>query len=312
MGQNFIGCDREQELLLPPSLRDWLPEDHLAWFVIDAVSELDLAAFFGAYRQDGWGRAAHDPEMMVALLLYAYAVGERSSRQIERRCSEDVAVRVICANQALDHATIARFRVRHRDALAGLFSDIVGLCARAGLVSVGVIALDGTKVHANASGQANRTYRQIAEEILAEADAVDAAEDAEFGDRRGDELPPELADRASRRARLADAKRQLEAEWQAEQAQRDAMFARRAEHMAAVGRRPRGRPPKLGPDPGPQGRVNLTDRDSRPVKTPRGFIQGYNAQAVCTEGQIVIAAELQTGSPDAGLLEPMIRLPAQN
>ncbi len=274
--------------------------------MLDAVAELDLGTFFGAYRRDGWGRPAHDPAMMVALLLYVYAVGERSSRQIERRCREDVAVRVIAANQAPDHATIARFRVRHQDALAGLFSDILGLCARAGLVSVGVIALDGTKVHANASGQANRTYKQIAEEILAEADAVDAAEDAEFGNRRGDELPPELADRASRRARLADAKRQLEQECQAEQAKRDAMFARRAEHMAAAGRRPRGRPPKLGPDPGPQGRVNLTDRDSRPVKTARGFIQGYNAQAVCTEGQIVIAAELRTGSPDAGLLEPLI------
>jgi len=306
MGQNFIGCDREQELLLPPSLRDWLPEDHLAWFVLDAVAELDLGAFFGAYRRDGWGRAAHDPAMMVALLLYVYAVGERSSRQIERRCHEDVAVRVIAANQAPDHATIARFRVRHQDALADLFGGVLGLCARAGLVSVGVVALDGTKVHANASGQANRSYRQIAEEMLAEADAVDAAEDAEHGDRRGDELPPELAEATSRRARLARAKRQLEQECEVEQAERVAMLARRAEHVARTGRRPVGRPPTLGPDPGPRGRVNLTDPDSRSVKTPRGFIQGFNAQAVCTEQQVVIAAELRIGSPDGGLLEPMI------
>src|SRR5215207_5933836 len=119
MAQNFIACDREQELLLPPSLREWLPEDHLAWFVIDAVDAMDLTAFLAAYRQDGWGRAAHHPAMMVALLLYVYAVGERSSRRIERRCLEDVAVRVITANHAPDHTTIARFRQRHEAALGG-------------------------------------------------------------------------------------------------------------------------------------------------------------------------------------------------
>src|SRR4051812_24202805 len=122
MGQNFIGCDREQELLLPPSLREWLPEDHLAWYVIDAVAELDLGAFYAAYRADGHGRAAHEPAMMVALLLYAYARGERSSRRIERRCVEDVATRVICANQTPDHTTIARFRQRHEEAIAGLLA----------------------------------------------------------------------------------------------------------------------------------------------------------------------------------------------
>src|SRR3954447_26580451 len=148
MAQNFIACDREQELLLPPSLREWLPEDHLAWFLIDAVAEMDLAAFFAAYRVDGWGRAAHDPAMMVALLLYAYAIGERSSRRIERRCVEDVATRVICANLAPDHTTIARFRQRHETALAGVFGAVLGLCAEAGLVGVGGVAIDGTKVHA--------------------------------------------------------------------------------------------------------------------------------------------------------------------
>src|SRR5215212_604576 len=150
MAQNFIACDREQELLLPPSLREWLPDDHFAWFVLDAVEAMDLTAFLSAYRADGWGRAAHDPAMMVALVLYAYAIGERSSRQIERRCREDVAFRVITANQAPDHATIARFRVRHQDALAGLFGDVLRLCAKAGAVSVGVIAVDGTRVKANA------------------------------------------------------------------------------------------------------------------------------------------------------------------
>jgi transposase len=136
MAQNFVACDREQELLLPSSLREWLPEGHLAWFVIDAVAQLDLAAFYGAYRADGRGRAAHDPAMMVALLLYAYAIGERSSRRIERRCVEDVATRVICANQAPDHTTIARFRQRHEAALADLFGEVLALCAEAGLVKV--------------------------------------------------------------------------------------------------------------------------------------------------------------------------------
>ena len=162
MAQNFVGCDREQFWLLPPSLRDWLPEEHLAWFVLDAVEEMDLAAFYGAYRLDGWGRAAHDPAMMVALLLYAYAVGERSSRGIERRCFEDVAFRVIAANQGPDHATLARFRVRHELALAGLFGEVLKLCAAAGAVSVGVIAVDGTRMKANAADRANFSYEQLA------------------------------------------------------------------------------------------------------------------------------------------------------
>src|SRR3954454_9033865 len=127
MAQNFIACDREQALLLPPSLREWLPEDHLAWFVLDAVEAMDLRAFFAGYRDDGWGRAAHDPAMMVALLIYAYAIGERSSRRIERRCHDDVAVRVIAANQAPDHTTIARFRQRHERPLSDLFGEVFGV-----------------------------------------------------------------------------------------------------------------------------------------------------------------------------------------
>src|SRR6266536_3409251 len=193
MPQNFIDCDREQVLLMPPSLREWLPEDHFAWFVLGAVVELDLSAFYAAYRDDGHGRAAHDPAMMVGLLLYAYARGRRSSRVIERACVEDVAYRVIAANQVPDHCTIARFRQRHEAALAGLFSEVLELCAEAGLAQVGVIAVDGTKVHANASRDATRDYEQIAEEILADADAVDRAEDERFGDARGDELPPALS-----------------------------------------------------------------------------------------------------------------------
>ena len=310
MGQNFIPCDRGQTLLLPPDLREWLPGDHLGWFVVDAVGQLDLAAFYGDYRDDGHGRAAHDPGMMVALLVYAYAVGERSARAIERRCCEDVAFRVIAANQAPDHATIARFRVRHEGPLAGLFTQVLGLCGRAGMVKVGTIALDGTKLHAAASGQANRSYEQIAREILEAAAAVDAAEDAEFGERRGDELPPGLAERGSRLERLREAKRRMDEELAVERAALEALEAERARRkaeLAKVGRKPRGRPPKPRvAAAAPAGRINVTDPDSKTVRTHRGLIQGYNAQAVTTEGQIVVAADVVASSPDAGLLEPMI------
>ncbi len=194
---------------MPPDPRDWLPEGHLAWFVLALVEELDLSAFYGFYRQDGWGRAAFEPSMMVALLLYGYARGERSSRGIERRCVEDVAYRVIAAQQAPDHATIARFRVRHEEALAGLFSEVLGLCRESGLVKVGLIAIDGTKVHANASHHSNLDYEQLAREILKEAGEVDACEDELYGEARGDELPEHLRTQEGRRAALREAKEKL-------------------------------------------------------------------------------------------------------
>src|SRR3954462_11999934 len=203
MAQNFLSCDREQDFLMPPSVLDWLPAGHLAQWLVEVVGELDLAAFYVAYRADGSGRPAHDPQMMVALLVYAYCVGERSSRQIERRCVEDVAFRVIAANRAPDHSTISRFRQRFAAPLAELFVQVLALCAKAGMVRVGTVAVDGTKIAANAGLSANRGYAAIREEvarILAEADAVDAAKDERFGDARGDELPPELAEPVSRRA----------------------------------------------------------------------------------------------------------------
>ncbi len=332
MPQNFLACDREQELLLPPSLREWLVEDHFAWFVIDAVGELGLAAFLAAYRHDGWGRAAHDPAMMAALIVYAYAIGERSSRRIERRCREDIAFRVITANQAPDHATIARFRVRHERALGDLFGQVLRLCSDAGMVRVGVVAVDGTKVHANASERETRDYEQIAREILEEAAEVDALEDEQFGERRGDELPPALATREGRQRWLRDARRRLDQQ-RAEQARpiprsrakRLLEARRRLDEELAVERRANaeyeayrargvmkdgrrfGGPPKPYQPPAlPAGKINLTDLDSRNVKTLRGWVQGYNAQAVCTEQQIVIAAEVTIASPDFGQLEPMI------
>jgi transposase len=209
---SFIGCDRDQVFLMPPSLREWVPEDHLVWTVLDAVAEMDLGAFYAGYRADGHGRPAYEPSMMVALLLYAYARGNRSSRAIERALVEDVAYRVVAANLVPDHSTIADFRVRHEAALAELFTGVLGLCRRAGLVSVGVIAIDGTKVAANASREANRSYEQIAREILAEAAETDRREDELYGEARGDELPERLRTSAGRRAALREAKARLERE----------------------------------------------------------------------------------------------------
>ena len=336
MPQNFVACDREQELLLPPSLRGWLAEDHLAGVVLEAVGELDLSGFYRAYRDDGQGRAALDPAMMVALLLYGYAIGVRSSRAIERRCREDVAFRVITANQVPDHATVARFRVRHEHALAELFAQVLALCARAGLVRVGVVAVDGTKVAAAATHHATRSYEQIAREILQEAAELDAGEDELSGAARGDELPEGLRVAGDRRKRLREAKQALDAEREADarpvardrgkrlhecrrRLAEDFELERRliAAHdrwleagIASDGsRRMVGARHNLKPYPLTAlaaRRINVTDPDSRNLKTTRGWVQGYNAQAVVTEAQIVIAAEISPESLDTANLRPMI------
>jgi transposase len=212
MAQNFIESRREQGFLLPPDVRDWLPEDHLAWFVIDAVADMDLAGFYAAYRADGHGRAAYEPSVMVALLLYAYATKQRSSRAIERHCRQDVAYRVISGNLIPDHATIARFVCRHEQALADLFGEVLRLCDRAGLVKRGVVAIDGTRIAGSASPETNQEFGQIAREILAEAKATDAAEDELHGGARGDELPEELRTAEGRREFFRRAREQLRRE----------------------------------------------------------------------------------------------------
>jgi transposase len=336
MAQNFIVCDREQEFLLPPSLREWLAEDHLAWFVLDAVGELDLAAFYGAYRRDGWGAAAHDPAMMVALLVYAYSIGERSSRAIERRCREDVAFRVISANQVPDHATIARFRVRHQEAVADLFGQVLALCAEAGLVSVGVVAVDGSKIAADASDKAIRSFEQIAVEIVEEAGEIDQTEDDIHGPARGDELPEHLARREGRRAWLAAAKERLDAEraeraeavprnrterlercrerlvedWQNERMASREFEAHQRRMAIERGWTGRAAAPYTPPEK-PDGKLNTTDPDARRMKSGRAFIPAYNAQVVTTEQQIVIAAEVTTVGGDFQQLDPMITTAGQ-
>jgi transposase len=272
---------------------------------------IDLRVFYADYRGDGWGRAAHEPAMMVALLLYAYAVGERSSRAIERRCREDVAFRVICANRVPDHATIARFRVRHEQALAGTFTDVLALCARAGLVSVGVVALDGSLISGNASPGATRSYAAIraeVEEMLDQAAQADAAEDEQFGEARGDELPAALADRGSRLERLRRCRDELEQEQADTEAAYAANLAWRAEWEADHGRKLTGRKP-TPPDPGAlaKRRVNTTDPDTRLIKRVGGkSVQGYNAQVVASPKQIILAAQLTRSGNDSNQLAPMV------
>jgi transposase len=205
VAKSFRPVERDQQFLLPPDMRAWLPADHLVWFVLDAVAGLDLAAFRDRRRLGGAGRAAYDPAMLLGLLIYGYALGQRSSRQIERLCQTDVAFRIACAQDVPDHVTIARFRAEHEAALGGLFEQVLLLCARAGMGRVGTIALDGTKIAANAAMSANRSesaLRRIAGDILTDAAAVDAAEDEQYGDARGDELPPQLADPHGRVGRI--------------------------------------------------------------------------------------------------------------
>jgi transposase len=216
--QDFIVSSREQGFLLPPDVRDWLPVDHLSWFVIDAVAGMELAAFYGAYRENGQGRAAYEPSVMVALILYAFATNVRSSRAIERHCRQDVAYRVITGNLVPDHATIARFVCRHERAVAGLFTEVLKLCHRAGLVGSGVVSIDGTRMAGTCSPEVNQTFEQIAQEIVAETKATDEAEDEEFGEGCGDELPEELRTPEGRREFFGRAREALRREGQDEDA----------------------------------------------------------------------------------------------
>lgn len=311
MGYNFIEYDRDQQYLMPPSLKEWVPEGDLAWFVLDAVKQMDLGAFYKKYRADGWGGAGFDPEMMVALIMYAYCVGERSSRKIERLCERDVAFRVIAANLNPDHSTISRFRKAHREELSGLFTGVLQMCGKAGLVKLGVVATDGTKVEANASLAANRTHdnlRAEVEKILDEADAIDRAEDALYGEgKRGDELPEELKNRESRLKRLREAKERLEREALEAAEQKAEAIAKREKEERESGKKKRGRKPKE-PDekPNAEAKANVTDPDSRIMKTRKGYVQGYNAQTVVAEGQIIISAEVTQDENDMGQMHPML------
>ena len=377
MPQNFIGCDRGQTMLMPPDLTDWVPDDHVVWSILGAVEQMDLTAFYGAYRENGQGRAAYEPSMMVAILLHAYSRGNRSSRGIERACREDVTYKLITAMRVPDHSTIAEFRRRHERALGELFCEVLALCEEAGLVEVGVISIDGTKIRANASRGANRTYEKLVADILKEAEETDRWEDGLFGPDRGDEVPEHLRTEEGRRAafkaarerlakkagrgeepqvariepdpeqfgatrgwgrrtwhreahkellrrreqeakpvarsraeRLLEALHRLEENQQVEIGASEAYEQWQAERRA--GRVPGqrlGMPPKpYTPSPVPEGVINKTDPDSRMMRTQgQPTVQGYNAQAAVTRGQIIVAADVAVESPDFGHLEPAVR-----
>jgi transposase len=329
MGKTFRAYNLDQRLLLPPDMRQWLPEGHLALFVLDVVSQLDLTEIMKVYEDgDGRGQPPYHPVMMVTLLLYAYCTGKPSSRRIERATYEEVAYRVLAGDQHPDHDSIAAFRQRHLRALAGLFVQVLQLCEAAGLVKLGHVALDGTKIKANASKHKAMSYeRMCAKEkeleaevarLLEEAQQVDAAEDAEYGKgRRGDELPAELAHRETRLRKIREAKAALEAaaRAQAEQAaeQARAKLAERARHEAETGKKMRGRPPQV-PDPeqaqpAPTAQRNFTDPESRIMKdgATKGFEQAYNAQAVVdSTAQIIVAAAVTQEANDKQQLQSML------
>lgn len=311
MAYNFLLCDRNQAYLLPPSLADWLPEGHLAWFVLDAVEQIDLQPFYKNYRTDGIGNSAFNPSMMVSLLLYAYCTGERSSRRIERYCQTDVAYKVVTANQSPDHTTISRFRKDNESHLKSLFLEVLRLCGEAGLVKLGKVSLDGTKIKANASLAANRTLKHLEAEVetmLSEAAAKDAEEDKTFGpDKRGDELPEDLRDRNSRLNRLKACKERLEREKaQSRQAQQEKIDQRKTK-AEATGKKPRGRKPKPPEEAeNKDAKANVTDPDSRIMKTRKGYVQGLNAQAVVTEDQVIVAEDVTQQANDRQQLHPML------
>jgi len=330
MGKSFLPDTLNQSLLLPPSLHDWLPEDHLARFLVDVVSQLDLSAIYGCYEQmDGRGKSAYAPEMMVRLLLYGYATGVTSSRKLETRTYEDVPFRFLSGDQHPDHDTIAEFRKRHLKALAGLFTQAVLLCEKAGLVKLGHVAIDGTKIKANASKHKAQSYERMGESearlkkeieaLLAEAEAVDAAEDAKYGKgKRIDELPKELRRQEDRLKKIQQAKAELEQEArekaEQERIEVESRLAERREEQARTGKKKRGREPEV-PDPDqakpePKAQRNFTDPESRimPDGANKGsYVQGYNAQvAVDSTAQVIVAAEITQQTNDKQQLVPML------
>ena len=329
MAKGYLPYSIDQRLLMPPDMREWLPEEHLALFVLDVVSELDLSAVEQVYEtKETRGRAGYHPVMMVSLLLYAYCVGKPSSRRIERATYEDVAFRVLAGDQHPDHDTVADFRKRHLAALSGLFMQVLRLCQKAGLVKLGHIAIDGTKVKANASKHKAMSYARMGEtekrleeevgRLLAEAARVDAEEDAQHGlGKRGDELPKELKRREDRLVKIREAKAALEREAkeraEAKAAEVAEKLAERARVEAKTGKKARGPEPKA-PDPEeavpePKAQRNFTDPESRimPDGANKGaFVQAYNAQiAVDGEAQIIVATLVTQASNDVRQLVPM-------
>ncbi len=335
--RSFRPYQPDQALLLPPLLRDWLPEGHLAHFVSDVVDVLDLSPILGLYaQQEGRGQPPYHPRLMVKLLVYGYCMGVVSSRKIERATWEDLPFRVLATDQHPDHDSIAAFRQRHLAALAGLFLAVLQLCEKAGLVQLGQVAVDGTKVKANASKHKAMSYGRMQEkeeqlkaeiaalmERAAAADQREDAEEREAGGRGGDSLPEELRRRESRLAQIAKAKAELEAEAR-EQAEQEAAgvrerLAERERQAQETGKKPRGRAPVV-PDPErakpePTAQKNFTDPESRIMKdgASGGFVQAYNAQVVVDgTAQVIVAAAVTQQAGDQQQLVPMLTKTKEN
>lgn len=297
MGKSYRPYYPDVDLLLPPSLREWMPEDHLAYFVSDVVDQLDLSAMDRIYGNEKRGQPPYDPRMMTKLLVYAYCVGVFSSRRIERRLMEDIAFRVLAADNQPNFRTISDFRKIHLNALEGMFEQVLKIALEAGALKVGRVALDGTKMKANASKHKAMSYDRMKEkerdlraevkELMAQAEAADAEEDKRYGDKRGDELPAELARRETRLKAIREAKRALE-ERAREKAAAEAKEAKQAK-------------------PKDKDQYNFTDPESRIMKGPDGFLQGYNAQAAVEPMlQLIVGQTVTAATNDKQQLEPMI------
>jgi transposase len=320
MSERFRTCSLDQPFLLPPSIHDWLPEHHLARFIAEAVDQLDLRAILCQYgRKDSRGAQGYHPVMLVRLLLYAYCIGEVSSRKIEKATHEDIAFRYLASNQHPDHDTIANFRREQLQRLGELFAQGLELCREAGLVKVGRVMLDGTKIAANASRrksiseeklqqQQEALEREVAE-LMRKAEAADTAEDARYGKgKRGDELPEELANRQLRLQRLREAKARLEERkrQRASQAEQEHQQQKASGKPATAAQKKRWQRARAEAEAA-QGKINLTDLESQLMKNGNqgGYVQGYNAQAAVLENQIIVAAEVTDQAADKQQLVPM-------
>jgi transposase len=317
MSKQYRPYEPDQRLLLPPNLDEWLPENHMARFVRDVVGELDLGEITRYYEREDRGFPPYHPRMMTQVLFYAYVVGIPSSRKIERKLQEDVAFRFLAAGNQPDFRTVAEFRRRHLGALSKLFVQVLLLCQEAGLVKLGHVSLDSTKVKANASKHKAMSYERMVKsevqlekeirELLQNAQETDEAEDRQYGkDKRGDELPEELSRRVSRLNKIREAKAALEAKAKALMEQKKEERKALEESARQEGKKVSGSEPKFDDRPDPKAQRNFTDPESTIVKGPDGFIQGYNCQAaVDAEAQVVVACEVSTNAADSVQVETM-------
>lgn len=310
MANHFREPNRRQHYLLPVNMMEWVREDDIVHLILDVVEEMDLERLEQRYQVGGVGAPAYAPRMMLPVLIYAYTHGYTTSRKIERLCVRDAGFRMIVGEETPDHASIARFRRRHMDDIQELFAAVLVLCRKAGLGRLGLVALDGTKVKGNAALEANRTAKTLEEEVralLQQAEADDAREDALYGDRRGDELPKGLRQRADRLKRLQQCREQLEQEAAAAAGKQQEKREARAAEEQATGKKRRGRKPKRrSATVDADAKANPSDPDSRIMKTRTGWVQGYNGQIVVTKDQIILAAVVTQDHNDVQQLDPML------